>query len=142
MSRVDHWASVRDKSVARIPTEIASPAPPVPEIDDLQAKLIEKEREIERLCAEIEATQLPMGPFAGKRIALAVAKAHGLKFLDMISHRRSAHLVRARQHAMWEMREHTKLSYPAIGAMLGGRDHTTVLHGVRQHRRRLLGEIE
>ena len=38
---------------------------------------------------------------------------------------------------MYLMREDTKHSLPAIGAELGGRDHTTVLHGVRKITREL-----
>lgn len=45
-------------------------------------------------------------------------------------------LMHARQWAMALLRETGRFSYPQIGAYLGGRDHTTVLHGVRAHRRR------
>lgn len=33
--------------------------------------------------------------------------------------------------AMWLARQATAASLPVIGRVLGGRDHTTVLHGVR-----------
>ena len=39
-------------------------------------------------------------------------------------------LVTARQTAMYVFRELTDLSYPAIARLLGGRDHTTVIHAV------------
>ena len=37
--------------------------------------------------------------------------------------------VRSRQVAMFLLREETELSLAAIGKILGGRDHSTVLHG-------------
>ena len=37
---------------------------------------------------------------------------------------------------MYVMREETGASLPQIGAVLGGRDHTTVMHGVRPCRDR------
>lgn len=33
---------------------------------------------------------------------------------------------------MYMCREHTGLSLPKIGAAFGGRDHTTVIHGVEK----------
>lgn len=139
MARVEHFAQIRDRSVRQLPQPV--PPPDVPELDELAKRVIEKEAEIERLCAEIEAMKFPLGPFAGQRIARSVAKAHGVSFSDMISQRREKHLVRARQHAMWEMKRHTSLSYPQIAHILGRRDHTTVLHGIRRHTKRLAGEI-
>ena len=41
-------------------------------------------------------------------------------------------LVTARQIGMYVMREQTDLSYPAIAREFGGRDHTTVIHAVRE----------
>jgi len=42
---------------------------------------------------------------------------------------RSQTIARPRQIAMYLMREETGASLPQIGAVLGGRDHTTVLYG-------------
>jgi chromosomal replication initiator protein len=42
---------------------------------------------------------------------------------------RSRTIARPRQVAMYLLREETGASLPQIGAMLGGRDHTTVLYG-------------
>ena len=42
-----------------------------------------------------------------------------------------------RQVAMYLLREETGASLQEIGVELGGRDHTTVLHGIRQVERAL-----
>lgn len=44
---------------------------------------------------------------------------------------RQRDLVRARHTCMYVMRELTDLSYPAIAEIFGGRDHTTVMHAVK-----------
>lgn len=48
-------------------------------------------------------------------------------------HRSVAH---ARQELMALLREQTDKSTTWIGRFLGGRDHTTVLHGVKRHKAR------
>ena len=42
---------------------------------------------------------------------------------------RSRSIARPRQIAMYLIREETGTSLPQIGAVLGGRDHTTILYG-------------
>ena len=41
-------------------------------------------------------------------------------------------IYRARQAAMYVARTTSQRSYPEIGRLFGGRDHTSVLHAVRQ----------
>ena len=51
--------------------------------------------------------------------------------------RRTRDLIPARQHVLYEVhRQRRDLSYPAIGRLFGGRDHTTILHSVRMHKKR------
>lgn len=45
---------------------------------------------------------------------------------------RSPHVVLARHAACWVLRQMFGLSWPQIGAMMGGRDHSTVIHGAAQ----------
>lgn len=144
MSRVDHWADVRDRSSFRTvakPKPILVDVPPLPDIEAAQKLLAEKEAQLDALCAEIEALGSLAGPLSAQRIARSVAKAHNMSFKEMVSPRRHRSIVRARQQAMWEIRKHTKLSLPQIGRMLGDLDHTTVLHGIRQHGKRMGGEL-
>jgi chromosomal replication initiator protein len=58
------------------------------------------------------------------------AKYYGLSIDDLTSPSRSRPLTTARHVAMYLLRECTALSYVKIGELFGGRDHTTVLHGV------------
>jgi Bacterial dnaA protein helix-turn-helix len=63
---------------------------------------------------------------------LEVAADHfRIPLRDLTSHSRPQPLVRRRQIAMYVARETTARSLPFIGKKIGGRDHTTVLHGVR-----------
>ena len=46
--------------------------------------------------------------------------------------KRDSGLVKARQVAMYILRRDLKLSFVEIGNILGGRDHTTIMHGVKK----------
>jgi len=59
-----------------------------------------------------------------------VAAYYGLTVADLTGRRRTADIARARQVAMYLLREENGLSLPSIGEYLGGRDHSTVSHGV------------
>lgn len=61
-----------------------------------------------------------------------VCRHYGFSRADLLSQRRTADVVRARQIAMYLGKTLTQRSLPEIGRVLGGRDHTTVLHAVRK----------
>lgn len=65
-------------------------------------------------------------------IQKTVAEHFSLKQADLLSERRTRSVARPRQMAMYLCKQHTTRSYPDIGRRFGGRDHTTVLHGVRK----------
>ncbi|MFF8394641.1 chromosomal replication initiator protein DnaA [Streptomyces sp. NPDC016172] len=64
----------------------------------------------------------------------ATADYFGLTVEDLCGTSRGRALVTARQIAMYLCRELTDLSLPKIGALFGGRDHTTVMHADRKIR--------
>jgi len=64
-----------------------------------------------------------------ERITVVVAEQCGVEEEQLYGRSRKREIARARQVAMYLMREETKASLPQIGAALGGRDHTTVMHG-------------
>lgn len=51
---------------------------------------------------------------------------------ELTGPRRSQQVTTARHIAMYAMREITDLSFPQIGAIFGGRDHSTVMHAIRK----------
>jgi len=67
-----------------------------------------------------------------EQILAAVSKFYDIPRTHILSHRKTADLVRPRQAVMYLGRELTELSLPMISARLGGRDHTTVHHGHRK----------
>ncbi len=58
-----------------------------------------------------------------------VSKYYGIDGKVLKGRQRSRNIVLPRQVAMYLMREETESSLVEIGSALGGRDHTTVLHG-------------
>lgn len=59
----------------------------------------------------------------------AVAAEFRLTPAELTGPRRSRRIVRPRQVAMYLLRDLCQLSFPQIGEVLGGRDHTTAMHG-------------
>lgn len=62
----------------------------------------------------------------------AVAKRYRITRNDICSARRTANIVAPRQIAYFLAKELTPFSLVAIGRFFGGRDHTSVLSGVRK----------
>ena len=66
-----------------------------------------------------------------KEIKEVVAATCDLHITSMESVRRGAREVKARQIYYWIARKYTRHSLPEIGRRVGGKDHSTVLHGIR-----------
>ena len=71
-------------------------------------------------------------PCAPPRVIEIVAGYYNLSAIDLTGRSRTAPVAAARHIAMYLLREENGLSLPAIGDQLGGRDHTTVRHGVEK----------
>ena len=61
-------------------------------------------------------------------IKKAVCAHFHLKLSDLSSKRRTRNLSFPRHIAMYLCRKHTTASYPEIGTLFGGRDHSSVIH--------------
>jgi chromosomal replication initiator protein len=72
------------------------------------------------------------------RIIETVARFYQVPEKDLIGKRRTKDIVIPRQVAMYIMREETDRSLVDIGEALGGKDHSTVMHGIDK----TSGEIE
>ena len=68
-----------------------------------------------------------------KRIAREVCDAHGVEVEDVERSCRKPELVQARHKIFYRLKTETPLSFLQIGRIFGGRDHTSVRHGVTRH---------
>ncbi|MGH1453148.1 MAG: chromosomal replication initiator protein DnaA [Paracoccaceae bacterium] len=67
-----------------------------------------------------------------EEIQRKVADHYNIRLSDMIGPKRVRSYARPRQVAMYLCKQLTSRSLPEIGRRFGGRDHTTVMHGVRR----------
>jgi chromosomal replication initiator protein len=67
-----------------------------------------------------------------EEIQRRVADHYNIRLSDMIGPKRLRSYARPRQVAMYLCKQLTARSLPEIGRRFGGRDHTTVMHGVRR----------
>lgn len=67
-----------------------------------------------------------------RQILVAGCHHFNMPLNEILSQRRTAAIVHARQVIMWLMKRDTLCSLPEIGRAFGGKDHTTILHGVRK----------
>lgn len=81
-------------------------------------------------------------PPTGEEIIAVTAVAYGYTPGDLQGPSRKQRLVKARHMAMFLCRRHTDLSLPRIGRLLGGRDHTTVIHGIEKTKERMRSDAD
>ncbi|GAA6147008.1 chromosomal replication initiator protein DnaA [Pseudooceanicola nitratireducens] len=67
-----------------------------------------------------------------EEIQRKVAEHYNIRMSDLIGPKRVRTYARPRQVAMYLAKQLTSRSLPEIGRRFGGRDHTTVIHGVRR----------
>lgn len=97
------------------------------------ARLHEKEVDLvtaqEVLGMYISRTQTRANP---KVVLQKTAEYYEISYNDLVGVKRSREIVVPRQVAMFIMREELDLSFPRIAKSLGGKDHTTIMHGVNK----------
>jgi len=67
-----------------------------------------------------------------EEIQRKTSEHYNIRLSDMIGPKRLRSYARPRQVAMYLCKQLTSRSLPEIGRRFGGRDHTTVMHGVRR----------
>ena len=84
-----------------------------------------------------------MTPAQQTRLIIAeVAERHGITVEQIMGDSRKRHISWPRQEAMYELGRRSKwMSLTAI-ARFFGRDHTTILHGIRKHCERIGASYE
>lgn len=86
-----------------------------------------------------------------KKVLNTIYQFFNVRIIDITGPKRNKELVLPRQLAMYILYQDCKLPYEKIGEILGGRDHTTIMHGVEKiggaidrdkEVARMLGEIK
>ena len=75
-----------------------------------------------------------------EEIQKKVAEHFNIRLADMVSARKQRAIARPRQIAMYLAKRLTSRSLPEIGRKFGGRDHTTVMHGVKKVEELMAGD--
>lgn len=137
MSLTDIWHAERKARLARLratpaPQQTQPPAP----------KIVPKRK------AKIVIPPAPPSDFASDGGAVPIERIRNVTCahfqvdpVDLISARRSAHLIRPRHIVYYLCKKLTLRSLPVIGRKLGDRDHTTILHGIRRMEKLLADDL-
>ena len=123
MSLVEELHAARKARLARMNGKIKEA--PAPKPDDMPAFRLRP------IWFSIEDGETQPDLFI-KNINRTVCRYFDITGAQLRSQRRTIETVYARQIAMLLARRYSTKSTPEIGRRLGGRDHTTVLHGVRK----------
>ena len=104
-------------------------------LNKLQAysNLVKKEITMEIAEQELQNIITPDKPkeINTQLIVEVVSEHFNIPMEDILSKKRSKDIVWARQIAMYMCKNMTDESLEKIGALLGGRDHSTVIHGIK-----------
>jgi chromosomal replication initiator protein len=146
-------------AILRAKAEAANVAVPPPVIDFLAQRIVSNIRELEGALTRIVAyatlnavavtTELAQTmlqnilynprrqSLSPERIVETVAKYYGVPSDQLRGKARDKQIVLPRQIAMYLMREETEAPLLRIGEALGGRDHSTILHGCEKIEREM-----
>ena len=67
-----------------------------------------------------------------QKIIEEISRTYNISESDIISQKRSGHIIKARQAAMYIIRQMLQMTYEDIGHIFGDRDHATVLHTIKK----------
>ena len=146
-------------AILRAKAEVANVSVPPPVIDFLAQRIVSNIRELEGALTRIVAyatlnalavtTELAQTmlqnilynprrqSLSPERIVETVAKYYGVPSDQLRGKARDKQIVLPRQIAMYLMREETEAPLLRIGEALGGRDHSTILHGCEKIEREM-----
>ncbi len=166
--QVQHYAAIKRRLWAAPPKAVERPVKPVPPIEAEPVPIVARQVYAKPIGPAMgmvfqpypvprlspgglpEAMLVygqPVGPQIPdhekvQRIKKSTALRYGVTVCDMESERRNDLSVRARQCAMWQIKQELSWSLPRIAQSFGKRDHTTALHGIRKHESRIkAGEV-
>ncbi|HAQ02687.1 TPA: chromosomal replication initiator protein DnaA [Candidatus Nomurabacteria bacterium] len=93
-----------------------------------QSQLKNKSLSLSEIKLLIKNNIKPKKTVAIKDVVSVIANHYGISDEIIYEKTRRKEIVKARQVAMYILREDFNISYPLIGSKLGGRDHTTAIH--------------
>ncbi len=93
-----------------------------------QTQLKNKSLSLNEIKSLIKNNIKPKKTVSFKEIVAVIASHYGIEEGVIYEKTRRKEVVKARQVAMYLLREDFNISYPLIGSKLGGRDHTTAIH--------------
>jgi chromosomal replication initiation ATPase DnaA len=116
--------------------EIIEPEPATEPVDPVKV-WAERQKAIPIPKAKWFSVEKDLGPVTSESLRIediikAVATHYGVSRNDILSHRRTANVVRPRQVGYYLAKVLTLKSLPEIGRRFGGRDHTSALSGIRK----------
>ena len=82
----------------------------------------------------IKTTARPKKSVSVKHVIQKISEYYSIDEANMYAKTRRREVVKPRQIIMYILREDFHMSYPAIGSVFGGRDHTTVIHACEKVR--------
>ena len=141
MSVAVEWRHKRQRPAAPIvPRERVYPVVPIKHAAEATAILAPTPREpppgwLEAWAHAVEVTPLDAIPAGFSKAGTMVRYAAflgGITEEAIRSTHRARNVTRPRWVAMWTLQQFTSLSTISIGRRVGGRDHTSVLHGVKR----------
>ncbi|MCX6810230.1 MAG: chromosomal replication initiator protein DnaA [Candidatus Berkelbacteria bacterium] len=65
------------------------------------------------------------------KVIKAIQKFYNISFDDIVSKRRNKEIIKPRHMTMYILHHIIGMSFPDIGRELGGKDHTTIMHGCK-----------
>lgn len=78
----------------------------------------------------LSASNMPKKSIRPEEVIKVICDFYEIKSTQLKGAKRDAKLVRARQACMYVLKKDVGITYSEIGNILGGRDHTTIMHGV------------
>jgi hypothetical protein len=130
-----HAAEVRARMFAPRPKPVLVAPEPVPvlvdDLDDVKPTEDDDDLFVTR-SLEAYRPQRISKQVTARECLQVVTLATGMDRRDLIGERRAMKLVKARQIAAWALIHRLGRSLPEAGRILGGRDHTTMLHACRR----------
>lgn len=124
---------------------------------EFQRKIAEKAAELERSKLPVEVQPEEPAPIKNPfwfhivseegvitvdQIKTVVAEHFNVTKRDLESARRTANFVLPRQIAVYLSRKHTTRTYPELGRLFGGRDHSTQVHAFNKITARMEKDAE